>query len=297
MRRWIPVVLTAWLVLVAGVARADQVDRQVSDLRGGGGYKVRLGAALALSRSSDARAIGALTDALDSEAESSIRKVAAIALGKLIDGSTPSDARNGAVASLDHASKSDKDRKVRDAATKALAIVTAAIKAAEPAVQPTIGTGVVTTPVVFVNVEAASDLSKRASASTTSLTKVVRGMVKQKGYAVDWPGGTPTQQQLATNGTRAFIVGTTVKTIAITAKGNKTEVGCTVAIRIAPWTGSDGTESWEANRAASASGSATAMTGSSDRAVAGGIRDCVEAVGEEITSRQVVPFIKRLASP
>jgi hypothetical protein len=148
---------------------------------------------------------------------------------------------------------------------------------------------------VFVNVEAASDLSKRASATTASLTKIVRGTVKQKGYAVEWPGGPPTKQQLTSTNTVAFIVGATVKAIDIKAKGNKMEVGCTVAIRVAPWTGKDGAESWEANRAASASGSAKAVTGSGDRAVAGGILDCVEAVGEEITSRQVVPFIKRLA--
>jgi hypothetical protein len=297
MPRWIAVVVAAWLVLVAGVARADQVDRQVRDLRGGSGYKVRLGAALALSRSSDARAITALTDALDREKEASIRKVAAIALGKLVGKSTPSRATNGAVAALDHASKNDKDNKVRDAAGKSLATVTALTRPAAKTGTAITAVAVGATPAVFVNVETASDLSKRASASTSALTKVVRGAVKQKGYAVDWPGGTPTQQQLATSGARAFIVGTTVKTIAITPKGNKTEVGCTVAIRIAPWTGSDGTEQWEANRAASASGSATALTGSGDRDVAGGIRDCVEAVGAEITSRQVVPFIKRLATP
>lgn len=297
MPRWIAVVVAAWLVLAPGVARADQVDRQVRDLRGGSGYKVRLGAALALSRSTDARAITALTDTLDREKEASIRKVAAIALGKLIDKSTPSDATNGAVAALDHASKSDKDDKVRDAATRSLATVTAltAKPAVKTGISPTADT-LGATPAVFVNVETASDLSKRASASTSALTKVVRGAVKQKGYAVDWPGGKPTQQQLVTSGARAFIVGTTVKTIDLTPKGNKIEVGCTVAIRIAPWTGSDGTEQWEANRAASASGSATALTGSGDRAVAGGIRDCVEAVGAEITSRQVVPFLKRLAT-
>lgn len=53
MGRWI-VALTAWLALAAGAPRtahADQIDRQVAELGGGGSYKVRLAAALALSRS------------------------------------------------------------------------------------------------------------------------------------------------------------------------------------------------------------------------------------------------------
>ena len=72
-------------------------------------------------------------------------------------------------------------------------------------------------------------------------------------------------------------------------------IACTVAIRIAPWGGRDGGERWEANRAASASGSAKATTSNRDRDIKSGVRDCVEAVTEDVTSRQVVPFLKRLA--
>ncbi len=68
-----------------------------------------------------------------------------------------------------------------------------------------------------------------------------------------------------------------------------------MAVRVAPWMGKDGGESWEANRAASASGSAKAITGSRDRDVQRGIRDCVEAVAEDVTSRQVLPFLKQVA--
>jgi hypothetical protein len=38
------------------------------------------------------------------------------------------------------------------------------------------------------------------------------------------------------------------------------------------------------------------MTGLSDRDVAGGVRDCLEAVSEDLTSRQVVPFLKHLTA-
>jgi hypothetical protein len=38
------------------------------------------------------------------------------------------------------------------------------------------------------------------------------------------------------------------------------------------------------------------MTGNSDRDVQSGMRDCLEAVAEDVANRQVVPFIKRLAA-
>ena len=64
---------------------------------------------------------------------------------------------------------------------------------------------------------------------------------------------------------------------------------------MAPWSGKDGGEKWEANRAASASGSAKATTGNKERDIQGGVRDCIEAVAEDVTSRQVMPFLKRIA--
>ena len=57
-------VLTAF-VLCASTARADTIDRNVSQLHSSkGSYKVRLAAALALSKSKDPRAIIALADAV-----------------------------------------------------------------------------------------------------------------------------------------------------------------------------------------------------------------------------------------
>ena len=41
---------------------------------------------------------------------------------------------------------------------------------------------------------------------------------------------------------------------------------------------------------------AKATTGTADREVNGGVRDCLESVAEELTARQVMPFLRRLAS-
>jgi hypothetical protein len=286
------------VLAVVGTARADEIDDQVTRLRRGGTYKIRLGAALTLSRSTDERAIVALALSLERDSEKTIRKVAALALGKMIDGSTPAVVKVSGVEALKYAAKKDRDAKVRDTAAKALASI--ASKRAPLPITPTrtpSGNGNGDAPSVFVNVDNSVDLTKRAATATAPLTRRVRGTVKQRGYAVDWPTGMlPTKQELTSSGSTGFIVGATVKTVDIRPQSSKTEIACTVAIRIAPWSGKDGAEQWEANKAASASGSAKAVTRSSDRDVDAGIRDCVEAVAEEITTRQVVPFIKRLST-
>ena len=102
--------------------------------------------------------------------------------------------------------------------------------------------------------------------------------------------------ELTANHARAFIVATSVKKIEISKVSHQTQISCKLEIRVAPWSGTDGGEKWEANKAASASGSAKAMTGNTDREIAGGVRDCLEAVAEDVTTRQVMPFLKRLAN-
>jgi hypothetical protein len=151
-------------------------------------------------------------------------------------------------------------------------------------------------PEVFVNIEGTTDQSRVApSDAGERLARIVRKTVERTGYSTSWPGGLPTQTELASSHSRGFIVASTVKRIDIT-RGRQTQISCKVEIRVAPWSGSDGGEKWEANKAASASGSAKAMTGNSDREVAGGVRDCLEAVAEDVTARHILPFLKRLAT-
>jgi hypothetical protein len=273
------------LVAVAAPARADEIDDQVALLAGGGGYKIRLGAALSLSKSRDPRAVTALAVALERDSESTIRRVAALSLGQL-GADLAKKSRERAQLALEKAARADKDARVRDTATEALAKLSGAAPATADG------------PSVFVNVGGATDLTRKAPADAARrLEGAVRSAVKRSGgYAVEWPGGLPTSVELAESGTRGFFVAATVAVLDIAKTSARTEVACTVSIRVAPWTGRDGKEKWEAAKAASAKGSGKAITGASDAAVAGGIRDCILTVGEELTARQVVPFIKRLSS-
>lgn len=284
--------VVAACLLMGSVARADTIEttiRQMAD----SSYKVRLSAVLALSKSHDPRAVIALADALLKDDESTIRRVAALALGKMIDVRTADDARDLGFEAIDTAAARDADLKVRATAARAQQDLSGLRKKRrEPRFE---GRG--DKPGVFVNIDSATDQSKVApSDAGERLARVVKKSVERTGYATSWPGGLPTQTELATNHARAFIVASTVKRIDISKVSRQTQILCKVEIRIAPWSGTDGGEKWEANKAASASGSAKATTGTSDREIAGGVRDCLEAVAEDVTTRQIVPFLKRLAS-
>lgn len=283
-------VIAACLVLTARAAHADAIDQNVREL-GGGGYKIRLAAALTLSKSRDARAVIALADALMSDGDATIRRVSALSLEKMVDERTADDAKQLALDALERAAKSDRDDKVKASAQSAMRALSGLRrgKAAHG------GGGGGSRPDVFVDIEA-SDQSKKAPADAPArLAKVVKGQITRSGYATEWPGGLPTQSELTSSRSRAFIVASTVKKVEVTRTARNATVACTVNVRIAPWTGTDGGEKWEANKAASASGSAKAETGVSQREIDGGVRDCLEAVTEDVTSRQVVPFLKRLA--
>ncbi len=280
------------LCICPAVVAADTTDTNVSQLANGSSYKVRLAAALALSRSRDARAVIAVADALANDSDSTIRRVAALALEKMVDARTPDDARELGLTALEEASTGDRDAKVRDTAAKSLkALGGLRRKKGTPE-----GTGSAIRPSVFVNVDPTTDQSKLLPKEASErVMKIVKSNVERTGYATSWPGGLPTSAQLTSSRSRGFIVASTVKKLSITKSGTMTQIACTVGIRVAPWEGKDGGEKWEANKAASASGSARATTGNKERDIQGGMRDCIEAVTEDVTARQVVPFLKRIA--
>jgi hypothetical protein len=276
-------------LLLSSAARADQIDQNVKELNAKSS-KVRLAATLQLAKSKDARAVLGVSSALTNDADPTNRRVAALALEKMIDSSTAPDARELALGALDKAAKNDRDAKVKSTAAATLKSLAAIRKLATK-------TTVSATPAVFVNIDLAIDQSKKAPKDAADrVAKIVKKSIEKTGYATSWPGGLPTSKDLSSSKAQAYIVASTVKKIEVTKGARQSTIACTVAIRVAPWGGKDGGEKWEANKAASASGSAKAMTGNSDRDVQSGMRDCLEAVAEDVANRQVVPFIKRLAA-
>jgi predicted outer membrane protein len=288
-------VVAVWLLLCARAAHGDPIDTSIHQMSDSS-YKVRLAAALALSKSHDPRAVIALADALGKDHDSTVRRVAALALGKMIDARTADDARELGLDALADAAASDADQKVKATALRAQQDLSGLHrrKDRKNEARPDARAD---KPGVFVNVDPTTDQSKVAPRDAGErLSRIVKQSVERTGYSTSWPGGLPTQTELTSNHARGFIIASTVKKIEISKVSHQTQISCRVEIRVAPWSGSDGGERWEANKAASASGSAKATTGNSDREIASGVRDCLEAVAEDVTTRQVMPFLKRLAT-
>ena len=283
-------VCTTWLAS-ASAARADTIARNIQRLDDAdAGYKIHLAAALALSKSTDPRAVIAISDALARDGDAELRRVAAVALERMVTAQTPDDARSLAFSALDSAAKHDPDEHVRETATRVARSLAKLRKRDTGAAEPR-GDH----PAVLVRIDTTTDPSQQAGDAPVRVTAVVKRGVERTGYATSWPGGSPTADDLARAGSRAFIVAATVKRVDVAKRGGQTQIGCTVAIRVAPWGGSDSGETWEASKAAPAHGSAKAMTGTTDREIHSAIRDCLEAVTEDVTAREVVPFLKRLA--
>lgn len=268
-------------------AAADTVETGVRQLARDNSYKVRLAAALSLSKSKEPRAVIALAGALRNDEEATIRRVSVLALEKMIDARTAEDARELGLDALDNAATNDGDPKVRETAARTLKML-AGLRRKR---------GTANAPPVFVNIDTTTDQSNMLpTGASQRLTRIVKSRIDRTGYATSWPGGAvPTSADLSSSRSRGFIIASTVKKVDITKAGGQMEIACTVVLRVAPWNGSDGGERWEANKAASASGSAKATTGTRDKDIQSGVRQCVEAVADDVTSRQVVPFLKRLA--
>ena len=276
------------MLLASGALAADPVESSVRELgTAKSSYKVRLAAALSLSKSRDPRAVLALARSLHDDKEATVRRIAALALQTMIDAKTAEDAKKLGLDALALAAKSDPDQKVRETATKVVTALSGLRTASRKK----------NAPAVFVTIDAVLDQSKKLpKGEAMALEAVVKKSVEATGYATTWPGGLPTQAELTTNHAHGYIVASTVKKLSVSTVNGMTQVACTVAVRIAPWGGSDGGERWEANKAASASGSAKATTGTRPKEIEGGMRDCLETVAEDVTTRQVVPFLKKLAT-
>ncbi len=286
--RTLAVITACWVLLCSPAAIADAVAVRVHQLGNDRSARVRLAAVVSLSKERDPRAVIAVAGALRSDRDKGIRRVSALALARMINARTARDAIALALSALEGAAANDRSADVSAAAANTLRRVRR-YRRLIPRHKPG--------PPVFVNIDRTIDQSKHLTKNSAArLNRIVKRNVERTGYATSWPGGLPTSADLASSRSRAFIVASTVKRITITKVGSRTQIGCTFSIRIAPWMGRDGGERWEANRAASASGSAKATTGSRPRDVSHGVYDCLEAVAEDLTSRRVVPFLRRIAA-
>jgi hypothetical protein len=275
-------------MLICTPAWGDAVGARAKQLRESGEYKVRLSAALWLGKKRDKRAVAAIAYALKNDRERTVRSVAALSLGKLIDESLPAKVRDRAIDVLEHSAKNDSDKKVREKA-RAAWVQTKALRTPKGGLPP-----------VFVAVGAPTAKNKKLASSGTkaamqlAMRRALRESAPDFGQSTKGDG-LPTKKALRKARSAGFFVNASVGSVKVLKRGGVAEVRCEVSMHVNPWTGSDGQESFREKEAASASGKGRVKGANTSKAISNARRDCIIAVVEEITARQIVPFVKRSA--
>jgi HEAT repeats len=276
------------------------IDEHIEQMERASDYKVRLSAAVWLAKTHEPRAMAALLRVLESEPSKTMRRLAALSLGTMVDADTPSKLRVEVERALAHAAEQDRDRKVRRHAQRSLeklATVPArpdvvSPQPPRPTPRPQGEQG------VFLHVSAPRDVARKSPKGMSPLLHdTVRGALRKHApeYRLDWPAKTPpTASDLEQARMHAYRVQAAVMEYRIHPRGSQAEVECQVTVQVNPWQGSDTPERWSERQAAAATGRGRVRGDNRSEAIAAAQRDCVTTVAERITSEQVVPFLRRL---
>lgn len=274
------------VIVRAAPARADNVDTLIRQLADDGSDKVRLSAALNLTKLGDPRAILPLAKALGNDTEATVRGAAAVGLGKLVTGKTAPTAKRLVVAALTQAGKTDPDQSVRDEANKALQGIGGgggSTPQTPPPSPPSSSTG------CYVNIGPMASKSGDAAADARLKPLMVktanRTMAKvASNMTLTWPGGVPTQAMLTAKGTSGFYVDGTVNDLKVKQSGSSMTVSCKVSMLIADFP----------NKSIFGllSGGASVQSSGAKTEIAVASEDCVSAVVENLIENKIVPTIK-----
>jgi hypothetical protein len=276
--------IAAILIVVgrAAPARADNLGELIRQLADDDSDKVRLSAALNLTKLGDQRAILPLAKALGNDPDKTVRGASAVGLGKLVGDRTDSRVKKAAIAVLNQAKDSDDSDFVRGEAGKALRAigVTGGTTAQPPSTQ---GGGA-----IYVNIgpmssrtgDNAIDAKLKAlmfKVANKTMTRVASSM------AITWPGGAPTRAMLDAKSTVGFYVDGTVNEMKVKEAGSSMTVSCKINMLLASYPDKSIFGLLNGGASVQASGS------SNDLALAR--EDCVSAVVEDLIAKKIVPTI------
>ena len=264
----------------AAPARADNVDELIRQLENDDSDKVRLSAALNLTKLGEQRAILALAKALGNDGSSSVRGAAAVGLGELVSEKTKSSFKHLAVSALKRAEANDASDLVRAQAGKALRAIGGG---SVVPVQPPPSGGA-----IYVNIgpmssktgDSASDVKLKAlmaRIATKTMAKVASSM------AITWPGGTPTAAMLAARSTVGFYIDGTVNELKVKESGSSTTVSCKINMLLASYPDKSIFGLLNGGASVQASGRSTDIDLARE--------DCVSAVVEDLIAKKIVPTI------
>jgi hypothetical protein len=264
-------------VMRATPARADNVDELVRQLENDDSDKVRLSAALNLTKLGNSRAILPLAAAVEKDSDKSVRGAAAVGLGKLVTDRTDPKVKAKAIAALTRAKDSDDSEFVKAQAARALKAIGATETVAAP---PGGGIYVNIGPMSSRTGDAAIDPRLKAlmvKIATRTMAKVASNM------ATTWPGGVPTKAMLDAKSTLGFYVDGTLNDLKVKESRSSTTVSCKINMLLASYPDKSIFGLLSGGASVQASGSA------SDIALAR--EDCVSAVVEDLIAKKIVPTI------
>jgi HEAT repeats len=280
--------ITALLVgLTRGTpARADNVSDLVQQLATASSDKVRLSAALNLTKLADPRAILPLVKALGNDSDETVRGAAAVGLGELVDAKTKSSIKNLAVSTLKTAAASDSSSLVRDQAAQALKAI--GVTAPTPVQPPSSASGGGAS-AIYVNLGPMS--SKTGNTALNAKLKALMVKVATKtmgkvasGMATTWPGGgAPTQAQLQAKSTQGFYVDGTTNELNVKQSGSSATISCKISMLLASFP--------DKSIFGLLNGGASVQASSSASEIALASEDCVSAVVEDLIAKKIVPTI------
>ncbi len=271
------------VLLLARPALADSLDTLIKQL-GDSSEKIRLAAALNISKSGDERGILPLAKTLLNDSDKNVRGAAAVSLGKLLKANPSSKYKNLAMANLKTAAANDASDFVQTQAKNALDSVGAG--SGGTTTQPSGGRGgiyVMVGPMSSKTTSSKNDKLRALMVKTASktLTKVAPNMSQT------WSGGTPSKADLAKKGVSGFYVDGTLNTLDIKTSGGGATISCKVSMLLADFP--DKSVFGFLNGGASV----TASSSKTDQDLAS--EDCVSAVIENLITSKIVPTIKSKA--
>jgi hypothetical protein len=282
-------VVAAVLVVIgrAAPALADNVGELIRQLENDDSDKVRLSAALNLTKLGDARAILPLTKALGNDTDKTVRGAAAGGLGKLVTDKTDPRIKKAAVAMLTQAKDSDDSSLVRGEAEKALRAIGVTGSATQVQTPPPSGGSIYVNigPMASKTGDAAIDARLKAlmvKIASRTMTRVAGNM------AITWPGGAaPTKAMLEAKGTTGFYVDGTVNDVKVKESGSSMTVSCKINMLLASFP--------DKSIFGLLSGGASVQSSGAKTEIAGASEDCVSAVVEDLIAKKIVPTINSKA--
>ncbi len=274
--------ITAALVVLgrAAPARADNVDELIRQLENDDSDKVRLSAALNLTKLGEQRAILALAKAVGNDGSASVRGAAAVGLGELVTDKTKSSFKNLAVSALKRAEGNDASDLVKTQAGKALKTIGGGSTVSVP--PPSSGGA------IYVNIGPMS--SKTGDTTSDAKLKALMARIATKtmakvasSMAITWPGGVPTAAMLSAKSTVGFYIDGTVNELKVKESGSSTTVSCKINMLLASYPDKSIFGLLNGGASVQASGRSTDIDLARE--------DCVSAVVEDLIAKKIVPTI------